>query len=156
VMKAAREDLLKFIDDNRVLTSEQARNLRTLWLKDNPTSQDKAGLDSLKAAIVAQAKKNIELGQKPNLAPEERTLLQEYSSRSAAIERTANEWYQEFMQEIQQAAQQKRVETLTRAKSAAQSVAKGQTYSLVFDTSVAVYSTNDLTASALTAMNARK
>ncbi len=155
-MKTAREDLLKFIDDNRVLTNDQATNLRTLWLKDAPSAADKASLESLKADIVASAKKNVELGQKPNLTPEERTLLQEYANRSASMERLAQQWYQEFSQEIQQSAQDRRVDTLTKAKAAAQGVAKTQGFTLVFDNSVGVYAANDLTADALKAMNAAK
>src|SRR5579862_9609775 len=77
LMRTSREDLLKFIDENRVLTADQVKNLRTLWLKENPTNGDKASIEALKAEIVAQAKKNIDLGQKPNLTPEERSLLQE-------------------------------------------------------------------------------
>jgi Skp family chaperone for outer membrane proteins len=38
-MKKNREELLQFIDDNRVLTNEQAQDLRTLWLKDTPTPE---------------------------------------------------------------------------------------------------------------------
>lgn len=155
-MKSSREGLLKFMDDNRVLTPEQSRNLRTLWLKDNLTDADKATLDRLKADIVAQAKKNVELSTKANLTPEERSLLQEFSSRSATTEQVAGEWFNDFRQEIQQSAQDRRIDTLNKARAAAQSVAKLQGYTLVFDNSVAVYAANDLTADALKAMNAKK
>lgn len=155
-MKTTREDLLKFIDDNRVLTVDQAKNLRTLWIKDAPTTTDKASLETLKSEIVAQAKKNIELSTKTTLTPEERTLLQEYSNRSAAMEQLANQWFDEFRQEIQQSAQQRRADTLVRAKAACKVAAVAGTYTLVVDTSVAVYAVNDLTPEALKAMNAKK
>ncbi len=155
-MKTAREDMLKFIDENRVLTVEQAKNLRTLWLKEAPTAVDKASLETLKAEIVAQAKKNQELSSKPNLTTEERALLQEYASRSATMEQTANQWYQEFAQDIQQSAQQRRIDTLTKARAAAQGVGKSQGYTLVFDSTVAVYAANDITADSLKAMNAKR
>lgn len=156
VMKTSREDLLKYIDENRVLTVDQARNLRTLWLKDSLSVAEKASFESLKADINAQAKKNLELGQKANLTPEERSLLQEYSNRSASMEQLAGQWYTDFSQEIQQAAQQKRVDTLAKAKAAAQAAALAGGFTLVFDSSVAVYSANDITADALKAMNAKK
>lgn len=155
-MKDLRQDLLKFLADNRVLTVEQATNLRTLWLKENPTAQEKATFESLKADIVAQAKKNNELGQKPNLTPEDRTLLQEYASRSATIEQIGNQWLDDFRDEIAQWAQDRRADTLQKAKAAAQSVAKAQGYSLVFDSTVAIFASNDLTDEALKAMNAAK
>lgn len=155
-MKASREGLLKFIDSNRVLTMDQARNLRTLWLKDAPTANDTAALNSLKAEIEAQSKKNDFLSGKPNLTPEERTLLQEYANRSANMERLANEWYDEFRQEIQGSAQTRRMDTLNKAKAAAQTTARALSYTLIFDSSVAVYSANDVTDEALKAMNAKK
>jgi Skp family chaperone for outer membrane proteins len=155
-MKTSREGLLKFIDDNRVLTMDQANNLRTLWLKESPSAQDTANLNSLKADIDASAKKNVALGTKRDLTPEERTLLQEYASRSAAMEQLAGQWYQEFMQEIQSSAQQRRADTLTKAKAASQTVARVQGYTLVFDSSVGVYAANDLTADALKSMNAKR
>lgn len=155
-MTTAREGLLKFIDDNRVLTLDQANALRGLWLKDNPTANDTATLNRQKADIEAQAKRNVELSTKANLTPEERTLLQEYASRSASMERLAGDWYDEFRQEIQASAQQRRIDTLNKAKDAAKSVAKAQSFTLVFDSSVAVYSANDLTDEALKAMNAQK
>jgi Skp family chaperone for outer membrane proteins len=156
VMKDTREALLKFIDENRVLTMAQARDLRILWLKEGASAADKTALDSLKADIVASAAKNVALGQKRDLTPEERTLLQEYANRSAAMEQVAGQWFQDFSQEIQQSAQSRRVDTLTKAKAAAQSVAKTQGYTLVFDSTVGVYAANDLTAEALKAMNAKR
>lgn len=155
-MKVGREGLLQFIDDNRVLTLDQAKNLRTMWLKDNLSTADKAALESLKAQIVAQQKRNVELSTKTTLTPEERTLLQEYASRSANMETLANQWLEEFRQEMRDWGQGKRAETLQKAKAAAQEVAKAQGFTLVFDSGVAVYAANDLTADALKAMNAKK
>jgi Skp family chaperone for outer membrane proteins len=152
-MKTTREDLLKFVDENRVLTMEQAKNLRTLWLKESPAAADAAALNTLKKGIEAQAAKNDEISKKTALTPEERTQLQEYARWSAAMEQTAGQWWDEFRQEIQQSAQDRRVDTLNKAKAAAQKVGKAGAYDLVFDSSVAVYAANDLTAEALKAMN---
>ena len=154
-MKNSREGLLKFIDTNRVLTLDQANQARGLWLKDAPAAADTATLNRLKADIEAQAKKNIEISTKANLTPEERTLLQEYASRSASMERLTAEWFDEFRQEIQGSAQQRRMDTLNKARVAAQGVAKAGSYTLVFDSSIAVYAANDLTDEALKAMNAK-
>jgi Skp family chaperone for outer membrane proteins len=154
-MSNSREGLLKFIDENRVLTVDQANQLRSLWLKDTPSAADTANLNSLKADIEAQAKRNVALGTKANLTPEERTMLQEYASRSATMERLVGEWLDEFRQEMQSFVQRTGVETINKAKAAAQSVAKAQGYTLVFDSSVAVYAANDLTDEALKAMNAQ-
>ena len=63
-MKKNREDFLQFIDDNRVLTSEQAQELRALWLKDNPTAEEKTRMERIKAEVVTSYKKWNEIGQK--------------------------------------------------------------------------------------------
>jgi len=155
-LKGTYSDLIGFVDQNRVLTVDQAKNLRDLWLKDNPSTVDKASLDSLKADIVAAEKKNIELSQKPNLTPEERVQLQEYSTRSANTETLLNQWYQEFSQVFQQSLGQRQADTLAKAKVAAQSVAKSQGYTLVFNSTASIYAANDITQDALKAMNAQK
>ncbi len=155
-MKSNRETLLKFIDETRVLTVQQANDLRTIWTKETPTTADTQTMERMKADIVAMGKRNQELSGKANLSPEERTLLQEYASRSAAMEQLTASWLEEFRQEVQQWAQGKQVDTNNRAKAASQEVAKAQGFTLVFDTSVAVYAANDLTADALKAMNAKK
>lgn len=154
-MRSSRLELLKFIQENRVLTIEEAKNLRTLWLKDNQTAGDKANLESLKAQIVAEEKNNIALGQKGDLKPEERTLLQQFASRSAATDSLLSQWDQEFTNDFQQSVQDRRVDELNKAKTAAKAVAKANGCSLVFDSSVAVYAPNDLTDAALKAMNGK-
>lgn len=154
-MKAAREGLLQFMDENRVLTMDQATQLRDLSLKDTLTTEEKAKLERIKADVIAQAKRNLELSNKPNLTPEERQLLQEYSSRSAAIENLENQWVEEFRGQMQQWAIDKKVESLNIAKATAKAIAKEKGYSLVFDQSVALYSPNDLTEDTLKAMNAK-
>ncbi len=154
-MKDARESLLRFMDENRVLTTDQVTQLRTLMLKDNLTPEEKAKLDLIKAEVVVQAKRNTDLSTKANLTPEERQLLQEYSSRSASIEQLENQWIDEFRAEMQQWGIDKKVQSLEVAKAAAQTVAKAKGFSLVFDQSVALYSPNDLTDETLKAMNAK-
>src|SRR5579862_4123487 len=90
--------LLGFVDENRVLTIDEAKKLRELWLKETPGAVDKASLESLKASIVAETKQNDLLSGKPNLTPEERIQLQAFSSRSAQTEQLEAQWYQEFGQ----------------------------------------------------------
>jgi len=155
-LRATYSDLIGFVDQNRVLTIDQAKKLQDLWLKQNPSALDKASLESLKADIVAAEKKNLELSRKPNLTAEERTQLQDYSTRSAATETLLNQWVQQFNQDFTQAMQQRQADTLAKARTAAQSVAKAQGYTLVFASNVAIYAANDLTQDALKAMNAQK
>jgi Skp family chaperone for outer membrane proteins len=153
-MKKNREDLLQFIDDNRVLTVEQANELKTLWTKDAPTPADKTRMDSIKAEVVASNKKWTELGTKANLTPEDRTLLDEYAKRGQNMEITARKWYGDFTSEMQGWADKQKVASIEKARTAIQSVAKQQGYTIVFEIGIAPYGANDLTAPALAAMNA--
>jgi hypothetical protein len=99
-MKAAREGLLEFIDQYRILTIEQANRLRELMLKMEKTKPEEAELDRLKADIVATSKRSAELATKPNYTPEERTLVEEYSRRSQTINETSTRWLREFSDEV--------------------------------------------------------
>lgn len=153
-MKKAREDLLQFIDDNRVLTNEQAQDLRNLWLKDNATAEEKSKVERIKADVVASNKKWTELGQKPNLTPEDRTLLDEYAKRGQNMEVVARKWYGDFTNEMQAWADKQKVSSIEKARTAIQSVAKQQGFTIVFEIGIAPYGANDLTAPALQAMNA--
>ncbi|MEA2551911.1 MAG: hypothetical protein QOJ65_87 [Fimbriimonadaceae bacterium] len=159
VLKGAREGLLKFIDENPVLTIEQAQKLHDITVKDNPTDADKAEMEKVKADAVVTAKRYQELAGKNNLTPEERTQLNEYSQRAQTMmgsTGTAQRWLMEFKEEMQDWADKHRADSLQRARTAVQQVAKAQGYSVVFESSIAPYGANDLTDAALQAMNAQK
>ncbi|MCB8933701.1 MAG: OmpH family outer membrane protein [Fimbriimonadaceae bacterium] len=155
-MKAGREGLLEFIDTYRVLTTEQAQKIRDLSLKVGATAPEKAELERVKADVIAADKKSKELSQKPNLTPEERTLIEEYARRSQAMEATAQRWFREFTNELQTWADQQKLTSVEKARAAIQEVGKAGGYSIVFEAGVAPYGANDLTDAALKAMNAKK
>jgi Skp family chaperone for outer membrane proteins len=153
-MKKNREELLQFIDDNRVLTNEQAQDLRTLWLKDTPTPEEKTRLDRIKADVVASAKKWTELGSKPTLTAEDRALLDEFAKRGQNMELVARRWYTDFTNEMQNWADKQKASSIEKARTAIQTVSKAQGYTIVFEVGIAPYGANDLTQPSLQAMNA--
>lgn len=156
-MKASREGVLEFIDQYRVLSVDQANKIKTLSIKDAPlTTGEKAELDSTKAAVIAAFNKNKELVLKQNLTPEERALLEEYARNSANMETTAGQWLRQFTVELEDWVNKRKVESLSRARTAVQEVAKAQGYSIVFEVGIAPYGANDLTDASLKAMNAKK
>ncbi|MCC7434618.1 MAG: OmpH family outer membrane protein [Methanoregulaceae archaeon] len=155
-MKTAREGVLEFIDTYRVLTVEQGTRFRDLSIKPNPTAEEKAELDRIKADVQAADKKNKELSVKQNLTPEDRALIEEYSKRANNMEMTAGRWLREFTNELQQWADRQKVISLERARAAIQEVAKAQGFTIVFEVGIAPYGANDLTEAALKAMNAKK
>lgn len=155
-LKAAREGILEFIDNYRVLTNEQAQRLRDLSLKDTQTAEEKAELDRIKADVIASSKKSMELQAKPNISPEDRTLLEEYSRRSQVMEQVAQRWYKEFTSDMQNWADKQKLASVEKARAAIQEVSKAQGYTIVFEVGIAPYGANNITADALKAMNAKK
>ena len=154
-MRTAREQVLQFIDTNRVLTLEQAQKLRDLGLKTAPTAEEKAQLETVKADIIAANKKWQELSTRASLTPEERTLIEEYARRSQTMADTEKRWFQEFSNEMETWDNKQNVAALEKARAAISVAAKAQGFGLVFEVSVAPYGANDLTAAALQAMNGK-
>lgn len=155
-MKAAREGLLEFIDQYRILTIEQANRLRELMLKLERTKPEEAELERLKADIIATSKRSAELATKPNYTPEERTLVEEYSRRSQTMNETSTRWLREFSDEVQNWVATSREQNYQKAKAAAAEVAAKDGYTMVIEGSVAVFGANDITDLSLAAMNAKK
>lgn len=155
-MKAAREGFLEFIDSYRVLTAEQAQRLHDLTIKPAITKEEQAEVDRIKADIVASSKRSAELAVKTNLTPEERTLMEEYARRSQAMNDQASRWLREFTTEMQSWLDKEKVDSIEKARTAIQQVAKEQGYTVVLEIGVAPYGANDLTDDTLKAMNALK
>ncbi len=156
-MQASREGLLEFIDTNRVLTTEQAQRLRDLTIKTNPTNEEKAELERIKAEVITANKKWAELSTKAaGLTAEERTLLEDYARRSQAMSEFADRLLKQFTNEIQGWASDQKVKGLERARTSVQEVAKAEGYNVVFEIGIAPFGANDLTDAALKAMDAKK
>jgi Skp family chaperone for outer membrane proteins len=155
-MKTAREGVLEFIDQYRVLTTEQATEIKDLSIKPNVTADEKAKLERLKAEVMAAYKKNQELSIKTNLTPEDRTLIEEYSRRANNMEMQAGRWLRDFTNELQAWADKQKLASLDRARLSVQEVAKAGGFTVIFEVGVAPYGANDLTEGALKAMNAKK
>jgi len=155
-MKAAREGVLEFIDDHRVLTNEQAIKFRDLSIKMNRTPAETAELEKLKADIIASDKNAKAISVKTNLTAEERTLMQEYSQRAQNMEQQAQRWYREFTQDMQSWADTQKADSLDKARKAIQSVGKQQGYTIVYEAGVAPYGANDISDLALKALDEAK
>lgn len=155
-MKAAREGVLEFIDDHRVLTNEQALKFRDLSVKMGRNTAENAELEKLKADIIASDKNAKALSVKTNITPEERTLMQEYAQRAQNMEQLAQRWYREFTTEMQSWADKQKSDSLEKARKAIQSIGKQQGYSVVFESGVAPYGANDISDAALKALDDAK
>ncbi|RYG27241.1 hypothetical protein EON82_00135 [bacterium] len=154
-MRSAREEVLGFLDSNRVLTLEQATRLRDLTLKMDRTPTESAELDTLKAQVVAANKKWMELATKGTLTPEERTLQQEYADRAQKTSDLGTRWVRDFTNDIDSWLDKQKTESANRAREAITATAKTQGYTMIYDKAFAPYGANDITEAALAAMNAK-
>jgi len=154
-MQDARLGVLTFIDQNRVLTVEQANKLRDLMLNTNPTDAQKQELEKLKADIVASKKKNDDLVQKANLTADEKSLMNDFADRGRKMDEILQEWNQKFLRDAQDYVKKQQNAAVEKARAAVKEVAKQQGYSVVFEAQVAPYGANDLTDAALKAMDAK-
>lgn len=155
-MKSAREDLLEFIDTYRVLTNEQAQRLKELALKTTRTKEEDAEFERIKADVILSNKRFNELTTKSSMTPEERTLVEDYARRSQNMNEVAQRWFREFTNDMAEWADQQKLDSVGKARTAIQEVAKEQGYTVVFELGVAPYGANDLSDAALKAMNAKK
>lgn len=156
-MKTAREGVLEFIDQYRVLSVDQANKIKELSIKDTPLSAgEKAELDTKMAEVRAAYEKNKALVLKTNLTPEERALLEEYARNSANMENTAGQWLRAFTVELEDWVNKRKIESLNKARAAVNEVAKAQGFSVIFEAGIAPYGANDITEASLKAMNAKK
>jgi Skp family chaperone for outer membrane proteins len=153
-MQTAREELLEFIDTNRVLTTEQATRLRDLTVKPILTKEESAERDRIRADVIAANKKWSELATK-NLTAEERTLMDEYARRSQAIAEFNERLLRTFTNEMQTFRDEQRMKGLEKARAAVREVSTAEGYTVVLEAGIAPFGANDLTDAALKAMDAK-
>lgn len=149
-----RQGLLEFIAANPTITPEQATKLRDLSIKPNATAADKAEIENIKKQVVADTKRFESLGQKATLSEAERADLEDLGARRRNAGNLVSRWQQEFSQEISNVETDRQGALVDKVKVAVNSVAKKQGYTVVFQSNVAVYGANDLTAEAIKAVDA--
>lgn len=151
-----RKDLLDFVNTYKVLTMEQAQRLRELSLKPNATEQDKRDLEKIRQDVIASDRKRNELSQKSGLTEADRALLQDYANRAQTMAATMERWNDEFSRELSELEQNLSNEAVDKARAALNQVAKGQGFTIVFESRLAPYAANDLTDATIKAMNAAR
>jgi Skp family chaperone for outer membrane proteins len=158
-LKASRQSLLDFVAANPVVSSEQAKQLHDLTVKDGQTDADKATITKIEGDATAASNMFDALSKKPSLSQEEKSQADEYRLRAEAMlgqDGTFSRWKAEFSEELGDWSEKHRTECVNNARNAVSQTAKAQGFTLIFDKAVAPYGANDLTDAALQAMNAQK
>jgi Skp family chaperone for outer membrane proteins len=141
----ARNDIIEFINTNRVLTREQAEELRRLSTIEEPTQEEQQELEDLKDNVRAAYREFNELNQEAQPTDAQREMLTEYNERRQDMIALLNEWQAQFQREIQNLNLDIRQDTIDEVREATQEIAEDQGYTIVFEKEMAVYGANDLT-----------
>ncbi|MBS1709293.1 MAG: OmpH family outer membrane protein [Armatimonadetes bacterium] len=151
-----RTGVLEFLNANDVATDEQATKLRQLSLKENPSDQDKADVEKVKDDIKKAVKNFNDLNLKTSPTPEDRNVLETLNARRSAIkEKIIPAMQKEFDEEFNELNRKMQGDLLAAAKEAVKEAAGKKAVTMVFESSVVMFSANDLTEDAVKAMNAK-
>lgn len=151
-----RTGVLEFLNTNDVATDAQATKLKQLSLKENPSDADKAATESLKEEIKKVAKEYNDLNLKSTPTAEDRTRLDALNVlRNTMKEKILPAMQKDFDEEFGEQNRKMQGELLEAAKAAVKEVAGKKSVTMVFESSVVMFSANDLTDDAIKAMDAK-
>lgn len=155
-LSTQRQDILQFANTYPVFSVEQSNRFRELSVKPQITAAEKAELDKLKAAVIAQDKKFKDTQLKAQPTPDEVALLREFNDRTQTMVKTIDRWAREFGEELQSMQAKLQKDTMDRVKVAVQEIGQKQGFTIVFVQDVVPYAANNMTTDSLKAMNAKK
>lgn len=155
-LSTQRQDLLQFANTYPVFSAEQAQRFRELGVKPQPTAAEKGEFEKIKADVMAQNKKFLDLQVKAQPTPDEVALLREFNDRTQSMVKNLDRWAREFGDELSGMQDKLRKDTLERVKTAVQEVGTKQGYTIIYVQDIVPYSANNVTAESLKAMNAKK
>lgn len=151
----ARNALMTFIDNTRVVRADQATKLKEYAMKATLTEAEKKDEEKIKNDITAAVKNYNNLNTKANPTDDDRRQLQEYNNQIQDTVRQLQQWQEEFTNDLQKIQGEMRKAEVQRSKDALSEVAKKAGYNVVFESQIAPYGVNDLTADVIKAMDAK-
>ncbi len=151
----SRNALMTFIDNTRVVRADQATKLKEYAMKAALTEAEKKDEEKIKADITAAVKNYNTLNTKQNPTDDDRRQLQEYNNQIQDTVRQLQAWQDEFTGDLQKIQGEMRKAEVQRSKEALAEVAKKSSYNVVFESQIAPYGVNDLTADVIKAMDAK-
>jgi len=155
-----RSDILNFVRENPCLTNEQANvtneqanDLLTLSLKENLTAAEKTKLEATKTAVRDAAKQLQTLVTKADKTDQEKELLTDLNGRLQIAQSVLGQWNEVFNNDMDALGSTLREEAIAQVRAKIGEVAKKQGFTMVFESSVLVYSSTDLTPEVVKAVN---
>lgn len=154
VALAARQDLIEFVRTYKVLTTDQATLLKDLSLKPVQSEADKTKINQIRQDVIEADKKRNLLLQKTNATEADRLVLQDYNNRAQTMSEVLMQWGQEFQDTLDQMEANIQSTTIEKARKVVKDLGKAKGFTVVFESSYAVYGANDLTEDGIKALNA--
>lgn len=142
-------DFFRFLDNNKTITENKAKALKNLFLDTNSDKVEQTKIDALKQEIEKSEKEYSDLSLKQNLTDQEKEKLKEYSNLVNNFPQLFKGFEYQLKEELQMLREKLGLEVNQKMKEAHNKVAKSKGFTLVFDSSVALYSPNDLTSAVI-------
>ena len=140
-----RQDILDFLEGNKVMTLEQGNQIVTLSLLESPTEDEKQTLENVKQEVEAATKEYLRLNELNPPSEAERVLLMQYGAlfRDAGPQiEIVGATFQRRLQQIDMDAQNL---AFKKTYDSTEAIAKKGAYTVVYSRATAVYAANDVT-----------
>jgi Skp family chaperone for outer membrane proteins len=151
--KAARVAVLDLVNTYRVMRPDDAQKFHDIALKDKPLPEDKTEQDRITQAAKDADALYRALATKSSPSTAELAQIEDLNRRKDSIGVLQQKWTQEFNEELSSIADKLQADALAKVREAIAQVGRDQGFSVVFATSVAPYSANDLTEASTKLMN---
>lgn len=142
---ARRQDILDFLESNKVMTMEQGNQIVTLSLLESPTEDEKQRLENVKQEVKAATEEYMRLNELNPPSEAERALLMQYGGLFRDTTRqieALGATFQRSLQEIEIDAQN---DAVKQAYDSTEAIAKKGAYTVVYSRTAAAYAANDVT-----------
>jgi Skp family chaperone for outer membrane proteins len=140
-----RENILAFLNANRLIKKEDIEKFRALSLKTGKTDAEKAELEKIKTSAVEAKKKFEDLQFKPSPNDADLKLLDDFRNRQTASQEIGEKIVRDFQKEIEQIKSDNEKSLFDSYKGSVAEVGKKQGFTIIFDANIAPFAANDAT-----------
>lgn len=138
-------NMLNFMRQNRFFTPDNAKKFRELSLAEKPTAEQTQSLEGLKTSIqkITEEFQNLIKVTQPN--DEQVKRRQELLRMADETVQMMNELGAEYRDSMQTLAGDLKEEVTNKARQSVQKYGKKEGFTIIFESSIAVYGANDVT-----------
>ena len=150
-----RAGILEFIQTYPTMTDAAATRFRELSLKPTPTDADRAEIDKIKNATIAEEKKSRDLQTKASPTQDDLKAIEAYRALSVGKRELLDKWSREFDTQLRTSEANSIRGLRDRVRNAIAEVGKKEGYTVIHDSQAAPYAANDVTEAVLKIVNRR-